>query len=57
MTMHPAAVVADITALATIVGAATHVLPDIGAGLAALWYAILIWDRLRGRGKRDRGEG
>lgn len=41
----------DLGALTLILGNFVGLLGPIAAGLAALWYCILIYDRLFGKGK------
>ena len=42
-------VAGDVFSLAAIAGAMAGYLPDIAAGVAALWYALHIYDWLRGK--------
>lgn len=37
----------DLGALALIAGSFAGLLPALASGIAALWYALLIYDRLR----------
>lgn len=45
--MRLAVAAADVAALGSVLGAATHYLPAVAALLGAIWYALVIYDRLK----------
>jgi hypothetical protein len=40
-------IVADITAITVIIGAANSVIPAIAGVLAAIWYGFMVYDRIK----------
>lgn len=58
MSEHPKLYVADMGALAAMLGSVWGLLPGIAAFLAAIWYAVQIWEsktlrRITGRSTGD----
>lgn len=43
----------QLTAFVAIVGAFADILPRVAAGLAVLWYLVLLWDRWNKRKNKD----
>ena len=50
---HPLATIGDVLSLGALAGAYLGYLPDIAAGIAAIWYLIHIIEWLRGKTKID----